>query len=339
MNKAISGAQLAGGRIRAMALAAGAAIIAPFAVTEAVAQSYPEQPVTIVVPYGPGGAVGSFGQMLADKLSQIWDEPVVVENRPGAAANIGSAHVSKADPDGYTILLAAEATFVTNEFVFSNMGFDPRNDLMPISRLADVNYALITSSRTGITDFDGFVEKMKAEGADFNYGSLGGGDASRLGMEQLKSEAELQDIVEIPYSGMADAMQGLLSGDHDMLMVSVRTSQQHIDSGAVVPLIISGGQRASALPDVPTFAEKGYPDIRVGFFLGTAVPAGTDPAIVEEIASALKQVMDMPDVRETYADKLGYEFVVSSPEEFATFLSEQRTRVGNLVERLGIEKQ
>lgn len=339
MNEEQSGQRLAIRRIRATILGVGLAIAAPFTATQAAAGTYPEKPVTIVVPYGPGGAVGNFGQMLADKLTQIWDQPVVVENRPGAAANIGAAYVAKADPDGYTILLAAESTFVTNEFVFSNMGFDPRNDLIPVSRLADVNYALIASSRMGINDFDSFIEAMKARGNDFNYGSLGGGDASRLGMETLKSDAGLQDIVEVPYSGMADAVQGLLSGDHDLLMVSVRTSKQHIDSGAAVPLVISGKSRSKSLPDVPTFAEKGYPDIRVGFFLGTAVPAGTDPAIVDEIAGALKQVMDMPDVQETYAEKLGYEFVASSPAEFVSFLAEQRDRVGKTVQRLGIEKQ
>ncbi len=326
-------------KIKALAVAAGCALLAVALSPAAQAMDYPQKPVKIVVPYGPGGAVGNFGQMLADKLSKLWGQPVVVENRPGAASNIGSAYVAKSDPDGYTLLLATNTGYVTNEFIFKNPGFDPRYDLEPVSRLADVNYALVVSSRTGIKNFDDFIKTMRADGGKYNYGSLGGGDSSRLGMETLKSDAKLADIVEIPYPGMAAAVQGLLSGDHDILMVSVRTGQQHIDSGAVVPLAIAGNVHAPTLPNVPTFSEKGYSGVRVGFFLGVSVRAGTDQQIVEKISNSLQEVLKDPEVRATYVDKLGYEFIGSSPAEFKSFLAEQRMSVEKTVKKIGIEKQ
>ena len=325
------------GRSLAMLVAAGTML--PVAGSGPALAEYPERQVTIVVPYGPGGATSNFGQMLADNLARMWGQPVIVENRPGAGSSIGSAYVAQAAPDGYTILLASDAAFVTNEFVFKDLGFDPRGDLKPVSRLANVNYALLASSRIGITDFKTFIDTMRKKGAEYNYGSVGGGDASRLGMETLKQEAKLGGIVEIPYTGMANAVQGLVSGDHDILMVSVRTSQPHIDSGAAVPLVISGASRAPNLPNVPTFEEEGYPQIHVGFFLGAAVPSGTDAAIVQKIASSMAEVLKDAEVQKTYANQLGYELVGSTPDAFGAFLAAERERVAKLVETLGIEKQ
>lgn len=305
----------------------------------AFAQSYPTRTVSIVVPYGPGGATSNFGQMLADNLSKKWGQPVIVENRPGAGSSIGAAIVANAEPDGYTILLAGDSALVSNELIFKDIGFDPKEDLTAVSQLANVNYALLVSSRTGITDFDGFVKTMRASGEDYNYGSVGGGDASRLGMEKLKQQAELGEIVEIPYTGMANTLQGMLSGDHDMMMVSVRTGASAIESGGAVPVVISGEKRAAALPEVPTYSEVGLTDISVGFFLGAMVPSGTDPAIVQEISAALQSVLEQPEVKKTYEENLGFELVESSPEEFQSFLDEERKRVGALVKSLNIEPQ
>lgn len=325
-------------RLRRAVVAVGVALL-PVVGSQALAEGYPDRPVTIVVPYGPGGATSNFGQMLADNLSQIWGQPVIVENRPGAGSSIGSALVAQADPDGYTILLASDSAFVTNEFIFKDMGFNPREDLEPVSRLANVNYTLIVSPRTDIAGFEGFLETMRSKGGDFNYGSVGGGDASRLGMESLKAQAGLGDIVEIPYTGMSDTVQGLLAGDHDMMMVSVRTAMPHIKSGNAVPLVISGAARAKSLPDVPTFSEMGFPDMRVGFFLATAVPTGTDPDIVHEIARAMGEVLEKPAVQEAFAGKLEYELVGSSPEAFRSFLDAEWAKVAKTVEQLGIEPQ
>lgn len=327
------------GRMMRDALLCLGVALSPLSAASASAAGFPERQVTIVVPYGPGGAVGNFGLMLADNLSREWGQPVIVENRPGAGASIGSALVAESEPDGYTILLASDAAFVANEFIFKDMGYNPREDFIPVSHLANVNYALFVSKRLGITDFGSFVKTMREKGGDFSYGSTGGGDPSRLGMETLKREAELGDIVEIPYTGMSNTVQGLVSGDHDMMMVSVRTIQPHIDSGDVIPLIISGEARAESLPDVPTFAEEGYPDMQVRFFLAAAVPDGTDPQVVEEISRALAKIMKIPSVRETYVDKLGYELVGSTPEEARKVINSEREHVAKTVEILGIEPQ
>jgi tripartite-type tricarboxylate transporter receptor subunit TctC len=313
--------------------------LAPLTAVPASAAGFPDRQVTIVVPYGPGGAVGNFGLMLADNLSREWGQPVIVENRPGAGGSIGSAMVAGSAPDGYTILLASDAAFVANEFIFKDLGYNPREDFNPVSHLANANYALFVSKRLGISDFNSFVETMREKGGDFSYGSTGGGDPSRLGMETLKREAKLGDIVEIPYTGMSNTVQGLISGDHDMMMVTVRTIQPHIDSGDAIPLAISGDHRAASLPDVPTFAEMGYPDMRVRFFLAAAVPTGTDPQVVDEISRALAKIMKLPSVQETYVDKLGYELVGSTPDGAKQVIESERERVAKTVKLLGIEPQ
>lgn len=306
---------------------------------QAMAEDFPKGPVTIVVPYSPGGAVGNFGQMLANGLSEEWGVPVIAENRPGAAGNIGTEAVVQAAPDGYTILLATETSFVTNKLIFENLSFDPVSDLDPVSHLANIHSTLVVSDRVSANNFEEFVTLMQNEGGRYNYGSTGVGDANHLDMISLISEIDAEEPVHIPYQGMANAVQGVLTGDHDMLFVSPRTIQQHIDSGAVKALAMSGETRAPSLPDVPTMAELNMPTMIFGFYLGAAVPNGTPEDVVDIISNGMKTVLSKPDMIALYEDRLGYELIGSTPQEFEEFLLKDMEASRSQIESSGISIQ
>jgi tripartite-type tricarboxylate transporter receptor subunit TctC len=307
------------------------------AAAPSAAQDYPAKPVTLVVPYGPGGGVDTIGRAVADGLAKQWNTSVVVENKPGAGSNIGASYVANQAPDGYTLLVATDESLFINEFVYKDLPYSPQSDFDPVTQLINVHSILVAAPSLGVDNLQEFIEKMKAEGANYNYGSPGVGDSSHLGMEWLKNDAGGFEMKHIPYTGMAPAVQGMLSGDHQALIVSVLTAKQHIDAGKMVPIAVSGKARAPSLPDVPTFAEQGFPEISLGFSVGLVAPKGTPLEIREKIADAARIAFNEPEFQKKYVEAFGYEVIASSPEEFADFLKEGRENAERLVKLAGAE--
>ncbi|MBS7707473.1 Bug family tripartite tricarboxylate transporter substrate binding protein [Chelatococcus asaccharovorans] len=306
---------------------------------QAVAQDYPTKPITLIVPYAPGGATDTIGRVVADSLAKQFGKPVIVENKGGAASNIGANYVAHQKPDGYTLLVATDPALFLNEFVYKELPFSPEKDFDPVTHVMNVHSILVVAPSLGVKTLEAFVAKMKAEGAKYNYGSPGVGDGSHLGMEWLKNEAGGFAMTHIPYNGMGPTVQGMLSGDHQALIVSVVTAKPYIDAGNMIPIAVSGTRRAPGLPDVPTFAELGYPTIRLGFALGLMAPKGTPIAIRRKIADALQEAFKDETFQAKYVTGLGYEALASSPEEFQKFLGSARQDAARVVKLAGAEKQ
>lgn len=299
----------------------------------ASAQNYPSRPVKLIVPYPPGGPVDALARGLADQLSKDWGQPVVVDNRAGGNEIVAVDLLKQAAPDGYTILLGADPAFVSNQFLFKKLSYDPLTDLVPISRVAYVNMALVVDGRLPVNNLREFVALVKANPGKYNYGSPGSGTAVHVHYDAFLRETEL-NMPHIPYKGIG-VMQGLLGGDVQGTMIGVTGAQQHAESGKVKILAISGDKRAKSLPQVPTFAEAGFPKVESYFFMGLAAPKGTPRAIVDSIASATRKAMANRSFVEKYYDQFAFDPLAESPEEFAAYLVKERERAGRKIKAAG----
>ncbi len=297
------------------------------------AQTYPSRPVKLIVPYPAGGPVDALARGLADQLSKDWGQPVVVDNRAGGNEIVAVELLKLAAPDGYTILLGADPAFVSNQFLFKKLSYDPLTDLVPISRVAYVNMALVVDGRMPVNNLREFVTLVKANPGKYNYGSPGSGTAVHVHYDAFLRETEL-NMPHIPYKGIG-VMQGLLGGDVQGTMIGVTGAAQHLESGKVKILAISGDKRAKSLPQVPTFAEAGFPKVESYFFMGLAAPKGTPRSIVDSIASATRKAMANKSFIEKYYDQFAFDPLAESPEEFSAYLVKERVRAGTKIKNAG----
>ncbi len=307
------------GTNRRAALAALCAAAALSFALPAAAQNYPTKPVKFVVAQPPGGGTDTIGRAVAQGLSDLWGQPTIVENKPGANTIVGADYVARSPADGYTIWVAGDVGLTHNLFMYSKLPYDPRKDFALITRLLRIHSLLIVPSSLPANSLKEFVALMKKDGAKMNYGSPGIGDPSHIGMEWFKMQAGF-DITHVPYKGMAPALQGMLSGEIQSVIVSVLTGEQHIKTGKVKPIAISGNVRSKTFPDVQTIPEQGYQNVSFSFWLALVAPAGTPDDIVKKIAADTRKVLYDPAFRAKYIDPYGYELLGDTPAEFADFL-------------------
>jgi len=301
---------------------------------QVTAQSYPTKPVKLVVPYPAGGPVDGVARGLADRLAKIWNQPVIVDNRAGANEVIAADLVAKAAPDGYTILAGADPTFATNQYLFKKLPYNTRTDLVPVSRVAFVNMAMIVNGNLPVNNMKEFVALVRANPGKYNY-SAGSGTAAHVHFDAFLRQQKL-DMVHVSYKGVAPALQDLLAGQIQATIGGITTAKPHLASGKLKLLAINGNTRAKSLPDVPTFAEAGFPATEAYFYVGLAVPKGTPKAIVDAIASANRNVVSDPTFAEKTLEPFAYEPLGETPEQFATFLIEDRTKAEKKIRDAGV---
>ena len=302
----------------------------------AVAQSFPSRPVRLVVPYPPGAPVDALARGFAETLAPLLGQPVLVETRAGANEIVAATAVAKAPPDGHTLLLGTDAAFTQNAFLYAKLPYDARRDFIPVSRLVHVNMVLIVRGDLPERDLRAFVARMKTDGRDRHYASAGAGGTTHLAMESLKREAGFE-LQHVAYKGVAPAMQDLLGGSVDALFAGATAALGHLASGKVRVLAVSGAKRALALPDVPTFAEAGYPGTQASFYLGLAAPAGTPPSVVERLsAEARKAVLDAAFLAK-FVQPFAYDPIGDSPSEFAAFLVKDAEANARRIRALGLK--
>lgn len=286
--------------------------------TQAMAQAFPTRPVKLVVPYPPGGPVDGVARGVADRLSKIWNQPVVVENKVGANEVIAADYVAKGNADGYTILFGADPTFATNQFLFKKLPYDPVKDLVPVSRIAIVNMAIILSGTFPPNNMKEFVSLVKANPGKFNY-SAGAGTAAHVQFDAFLRQQGL-DMTHIAYKGTASALQDILSGQIQATMGGITVAKPHLASGKMKLLAINGNKRTKSLPDVPTYAEAGFPNTQAFFYVGFAVPKGTPRNVIDAITTANRKVANDAEFIEKTLDPYAYEPITETPEQFAKFL-------------------
>ena len=319
-------------RVR-LSLAAVAAATLLFGV--AAAQPYPSRPVRIVVGFQAGGGTDIAARVIAQKLADALDTTFIVDNRPGAAGNIGADIVAKSNADGYTILMANSTIAIPSLSV--KLPFNVKNDFAPVSNIALGPSVLLVNPSLPVTDVKGLVALAKAKPRTLIYGSGGVGNVTHLAMELLMSMTGIE-MTHIPYKGAAPSVVGLLGGEVQLLFAGIPGVLAQISAGKVRALGVSISQRSPALPNVPTIAEAGLPGYYAASWYGLMVPAGTPNSTIDILAKQIGTIMRVPEVKEKMLAQ-GFEPVGDTPAQFGKFISEEILRWEQVVKRAGIKPE
>lgn len=301
-----------------------AAILSSAMTGPALAQAYPTQPLTIVVPFTPGSGIDIIARTLSTRLGPRLGQAIVVDNKPGASGNIGAFALAKAAPDGHTLMVTVN-TFAITPALTKKLPYDPVADFAPITKLAVGSLALVVNPTVlPVRNLDELVKYAKARPGKLNYGSPGNGTPQHLALEVLKDRLGL-DIMHVPYKGAAGANTDLLGGQIQMMVLPVHTALPFVQQGKLRILGVSGEQRSPLAPDVPTLSELGLKKLDVDLYYWVAAPAGTPAPVMAKLHQEVTAIMAMPDVRESLM-KQGLVPVTSSPEEISTAIREDVQR-------------
>jgi tripartite-type tricarboxylate transporter receptor subunit TctC len=311
----------------------GAATLVPLV---AQAQEYPTRSLRLVVPFAAGGAVDTLARLVGAKVSEGLGQPVVVDNRPGAAGNIGTDAVAKSPPDGYTILQTTNGHAISPA-IYNSLPYDAVKDFAPITQLVATNLVLVTNPKLPVATLSELIALAKAKPGTLNYGSTGVGNPLHLTMEMLK-RATGMDIVVIPYKGDAPLNTALLGGEIQLAVVPLATALPLIEAGNLRALAVTGGKRSAALPNVPTVAESGVPGFDSTSWQGWLAPAGTPVALVARLQSEVAKALATPDVLDRLK-AFGSEPVGSTPEAFAALVKSDIAKFEKVVKEANIPKQ
>lgn len=294
---------------------------------------FPTRPVTVVVPFPPGGGTDVGARLIAQKLSVKWGQPVLVDNKAGAAGMVGADVVAKAKPDGYTLLVGNVGTQAVNPSLYKKMAYDPDKAFAPVSMIAELPLVLLITPSLPYQSIKDLVAAAKSEPGKLSYASSGSGGAPHLAAEIFRKSGGI-NMLHVPYKGGGPAVTDLMAGHVDILFATVLESIGHIKSGKLRGLAVSSASRSPALPDMPTVGES-LPGFDTGSWIGMLAPAGTPPAIIEKISADVREVLAQPDTRQTLimqgATPLGL-----TPAAFQTRIDADRQRYGRIIRDSGI---
>jgi tripartite-type tricarboxylate transporter receptor subunit TctC len=321
--------------IRRSALAAACAGILGCLVAPAEA-AYPDRAITLVVPFAPGGPTDIIARILSIAISHSLGQQVIVDNRGGAAGNIGMGQVARATPDGYTLLLSSTAIAV-NPALFKSLPYDPIKDFAPISELVNAPNVLVVRPDSGINSIAELVAQVKANPQKFNYSSPGAGTKSHLTGELLKLRAGIQ-MVHVPFRGAGPAAQAVLSNTVQVGSVALAAAESLIKDGQLRALAVTSEKRWFSLPDIPTMIEAGYPGFISDTFNALLAPANVPPDILALLVRESRAAFEKPEAREQ-ARKAGFEVVAGTPEQLAARIKAEIPSVRELVEKAGIKPE
>ncbi|MGC2717397.1 MAG: tripartite tricarboxylate transporter substrate binding protein [Pseudolabrys sp.] len=299
------------------------------------ADDYPTRPITLIVPFPPGGSTTVMARNVADKMSATLGQPVVVENRGGAGGTIGTRSVAKAAPDGYTILLSYTATMAIAPSMNVNAGYDPRKDFVPIGMIGFAPNVLVVHPSLPARSVAELIAYAKAAPAPVQYGSPGVGTVNHLAGEYLASETGVK-LQHVPYKGNGPAMGDLLGGHIPMMFVPIPVALGNVKAGTLRGLAITTAKRSGLLPDLPTLAESGVPGFDVALRYGLMAPTGTPPAIIARLNRELNAALATEDVKQRLATE-GAEALPGTPEAYAADVDADEKRWSGLVKKLGIK--
>jgi tripartite-type tricarboxylate transporter receptor subunit TctC len=294
-----------------------AAALLAAATASATAQSYPERPLRLIVPYAPGGGTDLTSRLIARHLSENFKQQVIVDNRAGGASNIGCEIAAQSAPDGYT-LLTAGISFSINVSIFPKLNYDPVKDFDPVSLVATVPLIVVVHPSVPATSIKELIALAKTKPGTLNYASGGTGTANHIAGELFKYMTAT-DIVHVPYKGGGPAIADVIGGQVQLLFNTMTSTVGFMNSGKLRALAVTGKQRSPGVPNLPTVAEAGVPGFDVGAWFGIVVPRGTPRALVNKLNSEIVRITRLPEAREQFAAQ-GAEAIGSTPEEFARHL-------------------
>ena len=314
-----------------------AGILGVMLVSAAGAQPYPTKPIRLVAPFPPGGVADVLARAIAPELQTALGQQVIVDNKPGAGGNIGAEIVAKADPDGYTLLLASAGILTINEFLYSRMPFDPASAFAPITVVGDMPNIVVVHPKAGVATLKALIDKAGSDPGKLNFGSAGNGTTTHLAVVLLEQAAGIK-LAHVPYKGAAPAVQDLVAGQIDGLVDNPPLVLGHIRSGAIRALAWAAPQRMAILPDVPTAAEAGLPGFEASSWFALVAPAGTPKEIVARLNAEVARILKDPKLVETFAGR-GVRLAGNSVEEFTAFIPAERVRWGGIVKASGVKME
>ena len=294
--------------------------------------NYPSKPITIVVPFSPGGATDIMSRTLAERLKNRLGQPVIVENKPGAGTMIASEYVAKAAPDGHTVLLAASSLGIAPS-LYSKVNYDPVKDFAPISLVASVVHVLSVHPSVPAKNVAELVTFVKANPSKANYGSVGAGTSTHLESELFNTMAGVK-MEHVPYKGSAPALLDLVSGNINVMFDAYASSKPFINDSKIRLLAVTTAKRSKLLPNVPTVAESGLPGYEAMPWLGFVAPAGTPAPVVSKFHTELMEVLKEPAVQEKF-QSLGLEIIGNTPAEFSEFIKKDIVKWAKVVKDSG----
>ena len=303
-------------------------------VSNACAQEWPARPVRIVVPFPPGGSADLLPRAIQEELSKKWGQPVVVENRPGAAGNIGAEAVFRADPDGYTLLSAPPPPLVINRLLYPKLAYDS-TQFVPATVIGAIPNVLLVHPKVPAASVAEFIAYVKQNPGKLNYASQGNGTTSHLTAELFKSMAGGLQIAHIPYKGTAPALADLLGGQVDMMCDNLGVSLPHVRSGKLKALGVASARRIRSLPDLPALSET-LPGFESVAWFGIVAPPKTPRAVAERIASSTIEALKTPEVLKRLAD-LSAEPMGLTPEETAGYMKRETERWAGVIKAAGVK--
>jgi len=298
------------------------------------AQSYPSKPIRIVVPYTAGGPADLLVRGLGQKLNDAWGQQVVVENKPGANEIIAAQDIAKSPADGYHYLIASDAVFSLNGFLYSKLPYDPVKDFAPVGRLVTANLMLVARPGLPAANVKELIDYAKKNPGKLNYGSVGAGGVNHLAFAWFNTLNGLE-MQHVPYKGLVQGLQDVMTDRLDTMFAVIGGAAPHLKAGKMKGLAVSGRSRNALIPDVPTFTEAGLPNFDASFYFALAAPAGTPRELLSKFAAESGKIVTSPEFKEKFLANLGFEAVRDTPQDFAAFLVKDRELAGKKVKASG----
>ena len=298
------------------------------------ADAWPSRPITWVVPFTPGGSTDVIARTVGQKLAEALGQPVIIENKPGAAGAIGASYVAKAKPDGYTLFGGTISTHAINASLYKDLPYDPVKDFQPIALIAYLPNVLIVNPNLGVNSVQDLVALLKRDASKRSFASSGSGTSTHLTGELFADVIGVQ-LTHIPYKGTPQAMQDVVGGQVPFMFDQMTAAVQLAQAGKLKILATTAGKRTPLAPDLPTMTEAGVPGFDVSSWQAVYAPAGTPKEIVQRLNAEIVKILKMPDVREKLDKQLGMQLVGSTPEELAALMSREIPRWAALVKKSG----
>jgi tripartite-type tricarboxylate transporter receptor subunit TctC len=304
---------------------------------QARAQDYPNRPITLVIPFAPGGSTSIVGRVIADKMSQLLGQGIVVDNRPGAGGTVGTKAVAKSEPDGYTILLGYTGTLAIGPSLYKDAGYDPRKSFAPIGLIGNAPSVLAVHPSFPANSVAELIAYARANPGKVNFGSAGVGSVNHITGEYFARSAGIK-LVHIPYKGTGPALTDLLGGHIPMALAPIPAVHANVTAGLLRALAVTGKTRSGLMPDVPTISEAGLTGFEASLYYGLVAPAGTPHAAIERLSKALQAALVSDEVKKQLALD-GTEISFGTPEEYAAFIDRDEKKWAELVKASGVEQE
>ena len=301
------------------------------------ATAFPTKPIRIIVAYTPAGTTDILARAIGQKMSETWNQPVIIDNRAGAAGNIGTEVAARATPDGHTLLMGTAGTHGINVSLYRKLSWHPVNDFAPVSLSAMVPNIMVVNNALPVKNVREFVAHVKANPGKLSYGSPGNGSTAHLSMELFKSMTG-STIVHIPYKGSAGVLTDVMGGQIAVTIDNMPPYIPQVKAGKIRALAVSTGKRSSAMPDLPTIAEAGVPGYEAGAWFGLLAPAGTPKPIVAQLSAESARILKLPDISKRISE-LGAEPVGSTPEQFAELIKTEIAKWAKVIKDANVELQ